>query len=267
MPFLQSDPDHRYELTRGETVVGSGAQAGLRLSGLDLAARHFTVSVDAAGRSTVRPHSPQNVVLVNGKQVGQQALALREGDVIAAGVARFVYVEDPSRPHALPAQAAEPAPAYLLDRGARVAYPLARRSVSIGRDASSMVLMHDPTVSRFHADVRTEAGAYVLYSTGATGTRVNGKRVNHPMVLDEGDVIEIAGTELTFTQEALPDGVTVHEWRADAADPELSHRTTQGFDVSEIAERVEHRGRGSRAAMVTLVILAALVAGAFFLLR
>jgi pSer/pThr/pTyr-binding forkhead associated (FHA) protein len=130
-----------------------------------------------------------------------------------------------------------------------------------------MVLLHDPTVSRFHADVRAEAGAHVLYSTGATGTRVNGKRVNHPLVLDEGDAIEIAGSEFVFTRGALPAGFTAHEWRADAADPELSRRTTQGFDVSEVADRIERTGRGSRIAVVTLVIIGALIVGAFLLLR
>jgi hypothetical protein len=50
---------------------------------------------------------------------------------------------------------------------------------------------------------------------GAAGSNINGGRVKAEQKLAEGDVIAIGSMELRFTQEALPEGVTIVQ-RSDA---------------------------------------------------
>ena len=188
MPFLDLDGEVR-ELAAGDTTVGSGTQAGWRVQNADLAARHFTITVHGTGPAMLRPASAHGIVVVNGRQVPQGGATVAHGDVIAAGGARFRFIED--RKSALPDLPAPPGEGYLINEGERVAYPLSKKTVSIGRDAASHVLVRDPSVSRFHADVRAEAGEYVLYAMGSAGTRVNGHGVSGPRLLEEGDEIGV----------------------------------------------------------------------------
>ena len=69
----------------------------------------------------------------------------------------------------------------------RIAYPLSSRSTTIGRDASNAIVLRDPTASRFHAEVRREAGGFALRSIGALAATLNGQPVERPTVLREGD--------------------------------------------------------------------------------
>ena len=65
-------------------------------------------------------------------------------------------------------------------------------------------VIRDPTASRFHAEIRREAGGFVLHARGSAGTMVNNRRVASPCMLEEGDQIEIAYTVLRFTKTAPP---------------------------------------------------------------
>lgn len=223
MPFLQRDGERR-ELPPGDTAVGSGTQATWRIQNADLSARHFTITVHGGGPALLRPHPSHGILVLNGRQVPHGGTALAHGDVIAAGAARFVYVEDPARP--LPAPPPEPGPAYLVNESEGAAYPLVKRTVSIGRDAASHIIVRDPTVSRFHADVRAEAGQFVLYAMGSAGTRVNGHGVSSPRLLDEGDVIEVGDQSFRFTRQPLPQGIRPAELGAGEDDDRLSRRPT-----------------------------------------
>ena len=221
MPFIEYQGEVR-ELTPGETYVGSGTQAAWRIQNADLAARHFALVTDA-GATRVRCHSGQHIVAVNGRPVGSEAVALRAGDVVSAGSARFLYLDraEAARPAGWE-EAPAAATAYLANEAAREVYPLERRAVTIGRDAASNVHLSDPSVSRFHADVRREAGLFVLYSAGSSGTRVNGHRVAGPTVLEEGDRVEVGDTTLVFTRK-LPAELTLVRL-TEAQEGRISHR-------------------------------------------
>lgn len=93
------------------------------------------------------------------------------------------------------------ADAWLVDERWFKAYPLAERT-TIGRSAHSTIILRDPAVSRVHAEVRRDGITYVLQAQGSSGTKVNGARVGDEFVLQEGDVIEIAFTNLRFTTHA-----------------------------------------------------------------
>jgi predicted component of type VI protein secretion system len=171
MPFLElegsPDLENNPRELDGQLIVGSGSQATWRIQGRDLAARHFRIHVED-GLARVVPASAQNVVVLNGKQAATEGTNLRSGDVIAAGSARFIFLATADAERPAPVEA--PAPALLIDATAKKGYTLRKRVVQIGREIGCSIVLKDPTVSRFHADVRSEGGEYVLYSMGSAGT-------------------------------------------------------------------------------------------------
>ena len=200
MPYIDHEGETR-ELTAGDTVVGSGNQSAWRLQNVDLAARHAVFTVGANGGVTVRPFTPAAIVSVNGKRLGA-ATPLADGDIVAAGGTEFVYVADAATPRIR--RASGPPVAYLVDEANAVAYMMQRKALHIGRDAGSTIQVMDPEVSRYHADIRVEAGLHVLYTMGTIGSQVNGKPVTEARVLDEGDRIRIGELELRYTRTPPP---------------------------------------------------------------
>jgi pSer/pThr/pTyr-binding forkhead associated (FHA) protein len=183
------------ELRDGEIVVGSGADADWRLPTADLMPRHFAITVYDLNVS-LRPVSKDIVVAVNGTQLSGAPRLLNDGDVISAGSGRFVFSDDVPRltPTATPAVER----AYLIDEGRNVAYELVSRSTPIGRDSSNAIVVRDPGASRFHAEVRREAGGFALHSMGSSGTIRNGRRLDGPVLLGDGDTIEVAFVRYRF---------------------------------------------------------------------
>lgn len=227
MPFLELEgkPDlenNPRELV-GEVVVGSGSQATWRLSGSDLAARHFRIALNN-GSAAVIPASPQNVVVLNGEQVPTDGAPLSTGDVVAAGQARFVFLTD--RKAKRPRAVTEIPDAHLIDVTNKKGYTLRRRVVQIGREVGCSIVLKDPTVSRFHADVRAEGGQFVLYAMGSSGTKVNGEPAVVPRLLREGDQIAMGDTTFTFSSLAMPPGIRAVQFE-DHEDDSFSRKNTQ----------------------------------------
>ncbi len=222
MPFIDFAGNTR-ELRTGDTLVGSGPRVRWRMQNHGLAPRHFTFTVGEDGVATVRPHSAHTVVAVNGQRAPLEPLRLSHGDVIAVGSATLRFLERLDADEAPPAPSAAGA-AFLVDEVNRVAYPLDRDVVRIGRGAGSDIHLRDLSVSRLHAKIRAEAGGLVMHSIGSAGTLVNGRRAA-VTVLEEGDVIEVGGRTLRFTRAALPEGVTVERSPLPPPD-DLSRQTT-----------------------------------------
>jgi predicted component of type VI protein secretion system len=264
MPVLETSGTIR-ELTGTETVVGSGANANWRLPGADLAAKHFALAISEDGTTTVRSCSTQNVVVVNGRQLGVRPLPLADGDTISAGSARFVYAREEASLKS--PRDGDETPAYLVDERARTAFPLTRRSVSIGRDVGSAITVRDAQVSRFHADVRTEAGAFVLYSMGSAGTRVNGHGVAAPRVLEPGDRVEIGSSTLVFTRGALPAGVKASNSDHPEEGDWNRRPTVSATTVSSTGEHVPMATPSRRGLWVTLALVVVVVVVAVLMLR
>lgn len=134
--------------------------------------------------------------------------------------------------------------AYLVYEFERRAYPLSDAGFTIGRDSAANIVVREPSVSRSHAEVRAEGGEYVLHTSGATGTRLNGHTINTPHQLRDGDRIEIGTAELTFRRSKLPLGVSVVDRAEPRQDDVLSRRTTitnpilgVGHDVDDQRKR------------------------------
>lgn len=272
MPFLElegtSEPADNPRELLGTLTVGSGSQADWRVQKRDLAARHFQIEMEGV-MVTVLPASNQNVVVLNGRQVPTGGADIHTGDLIAAGSARFIFLEtlDDARPE-LPS---EPAPALLVDAAARKAFTLRNRVVQIGREIGCSIVLKDPTVSRFHADVRSEGGGYVLYSIGSGGTRINGQTVTAPRLLVEGDEIAIGGTLFTFMRGSIPAGMSRVQFE-DHAEEAINRRHTvvaQRVITAAQSPRVSRRGgRGwTKPVAIGAGVVAALAALYVVLIR
>ena len=265
MPFLDNGTSS-VEVTPGELLVGSGAQATWRVINADLAARHFTIKQGSDGSTVLKPYSASTIVVVNGTPASQSGTPIKVGDVIAAGSTRFFFTNDMEEPRP-DFTSGERRTAYLLDEAERNAYPMSRRTISIGRDVGAGIPLRDPAVSRFHADVRGEAGEYVLYSMGSAGTHINDQRVAAPKMLEEGDKIRIGDTTFRFTREALPQGITVAKL-GEGEEDALARRSTVTLRTVKAGARSEDTGdqavqRPERPRMVAVALgTAALVAAA-----
>jgi hypothetical protein len=73
---------------------------------------------------------------------------------------------------------------------------------TIGRSRQSDIVIDDPNISRQHAEVRPRGGSWVISDLGSTnGTSLNGRRLDHPEVIQPGDEIEIGTSIITFELE------------------------------------------------------------------
>jgi pSer/pThr/pTyr-binding forkhead associated (FHA) protein len=262
MPWL-SEGSLTHELHDGEVIVGSGSEATWRVASADLMPRHFVLTVHGLNAS-VRPLSIDNVVVVNGRQLSGSPWTLHDGDVIAAGSGRFVFTDEP--PRSAPARgsgAVPPAEAYLVDEQRSVAYRLISRSTGIGRDHSNAVVVRDPTASRFHAEVRREAGGFVLHARGSAGTRVNDRRVASPCMLEEGDRIEISYTVFRFTtQPPAPEQLAAGRSSSEDSD---QRRSTPITDRMTIEAGIVPPPPSARERWRTLIAIVVVVAIALWI--
>jgi predicted component of type VI protein secretion system len=266
MPFLELEgkPDlenNPRELV-GEVIVGSGSQATWRLSGSDLAARHFRIALNN-GTAQVIPASPQNVVVLNGAQVPTDGAPLNTGDVVAAGQARFVFLTDlkAKRPQPI----TEMPDAHLIDVTNKKGYTLRRRVVQIGREIGCSIVLKDPTVSRFHADVRAEGGQFVLYAMGSSGTKVNGEPAVVPRLLREGDQIAMGDTTFTFSSLAMPPGIRAVQFE-DHEDDSFSRKNTQLAQRAVTSEHGKYaRSQKKQLPLIPILLGAAIVVIALML--
>ncbi len=86
------------------------------------------------------------------------------------------------------------------DQGKRFEFTFS--PVALGRDDSNGIRLHDTEVSRRHAELRLEKGAYrVLDLSSANGTFVNDQRVDQS-VLNSGDRVQLGQTVLLFHEGA-----------------------------------------------------------------
>ena len=73
---------------------------------------------------------------------------------------------------------------------------------TVGRSRQCDIVLSDPNISRQHAEVRPRGGSWVVSDLGSTnGSRLNGRRIEHPEVIRPGDEIELGATVLRFELE------------------------------------------------------------------
>ena len=98
--------------------------------------------------------------------------------------------------------------------------------ISVGRALGNAVIVEDPRISRYHAQLRRRYGRYVLYDLGSSGgTQINGYPVEE-CVLHSGDVISFAGVQVIYGEDPptpipLPDSGDT---------PSLAHENGEGIE-------------------------------------
>jgi predicted component of type VI protein secretion system len=245
-----------HQLADGETIVGSGPNAVWRLASHDLAPKHFIIALQG-DRATVCAATVENVVAVNGRQAGTAPVELRDGDRIDAGSARFAYsFAKPAR-----VSGALVGPAHIVEVRSGVVHPLDGPSIGIGRDRTNAILVRDPTASRFHAEVRREAGGWVLHPGGSSGTAVNGRKVGAPERLQDGDKIEISHVEMRFVAGPPPLDAPRPEPTSSEDDDRGHRRTMIQSAVIEIPKEAESH----RSSVWIFVVLGLVVVGMLYL--
>lgn len=111
----------------------------------------------------------------------------------------MVYTPDFAEPDDVGYPLAEP-DRYTLACGDDL-YPLETRTLVLGRARECDIRLADLNVSRRHAEIRSEGGAFVLVDLGSTnGCLVNGQRIER-VELQDGDRILIGQTEFFFSRE------------------------------------------------------------------
>lgn len=100
--------------------------------------------------------------------------------------------------------------AYLIIQGTRT-FDLPQPVIRIGRALDNDLILEDPRVSRYHAQLRCRYRRYILQDMGSRGgTTVNGFPVQE-IVLRPGDVISLSGVDLIYAEE-------IGDWRKDSTD-------------------------------------------------
>jgi hypothetical protein len=103
---------------------------------------------------------------------------------------------------------------------------LAGHPVRIGRDTRNEVVLNDKSVTRFHAEVRPEAGTYVIVDLKSrNGVWMKGRQIKGTAVLELGVPVTIGAYEL-----ALEDDVSTSEF---GETPLLDHTVVNAAAVSQ----------------------------------
>ena len=156
-------------------------------------------------------------------------------------------------------------PSYLVYEFERRAYPLSDNKFTIGRDAGCDIVVREPSVSRAHAEVLPSGGDFLVQSTGATGTTLNGQTLSEPAKLEDGDRIAVGSMEFTFRRGRLPLGVSVIDTvSADGHDPDaMTRRPTITNPILGAAPTPPAKPKTSPTTIALFVIL--VIVGVYFL--
>lgn len=89
-----------------------------------------------------------------------------------------------------------PEQAFLVLGG--MIFPLNENVFTIGRNLNNNLVLNDPTVSRFHAEIHYADSQFTLIDkNSSSGTFLNNKRITQSPLF-AGDIIQIAHTPIMF---------------------------------------------------------------------
>jgi len=213
------------DLEEGSLPLGRDPRSRLHLADPTVSKDQAVFHCGPDGVS-VENRSPRNPILVNDEPV-EGRRRLRAGDRLTAGSVNLLF-EDPraaSPPAAGRAGAEEPGsgpsgtrmmlqPFLILHfpGGVTREETLAGTRVTVGRATDSDIVVEFPTVSGRHAEIELRDGKYRIVDVGSTnGTSVNGKRIEAPHPLRNGDIVRIGdisgnSVSLTFREEGADIG-------------------------------------------------------------
>jgi len=110
--------------------------------------------------------------------------------------------------------------AFLIVNGLYT-YRLTQAVTNIGCDPGNQLVLKNPHVASLHAQLRLTAGRLVIFDLDSkAGTLVNGIPVTSH-ILNQGDVIQIAGVPLIYGEETAPAMGYTQELPAEPPPPEV----------------------------------------------
>jgi len=175
----------------------------------------------ADGHSVIRRNGAA-AVKVNGVSLGAEPTPLMHGDKIEIAGREIFYSEDTKggttrhvtqsevksilekRPGAARATIGSGGRLVSLVDGKEYIVP--ERGLTIGRDASSDVVVAQNEVSRRHAEIVPAERGYLLHDHSTNGVYVNGVRVLQSQVLSRSDVVRVGGEEFRFYADVIISG-------------------------------------------------------------
>lgn len=101
--------------------------------------------------------------------------------------------------HLLTSKAPKVNPACLIDETNGTEYVIKNWETSIGRSNACDIVLNYSTVSRFHAVISKHKKGWVVTDTNSSsGTYVNRKKADEPLIVNDGDSISFGGIVLQF---------------------------------------------------------------------
>jgi serine phosphatase RsbU (regulator of sigma subunit) len=83
-------------------------------------------------------------------------------------------------------------------------YKLDREVTIVGRNPDCDVVLQPKSVSRKHASITRKASGFELRDLGSTrGTYVNGQKLSEPVILQDGNTLQIGELQLTFNSHVV----------------------------------------------------------------
>jgi hypothetical protein len=144
-----------------------------------------------------------------------------------------------------------------------VEYALSSATISLGRSADNTIAVGSERASRRHAEVRRDAGGYLLVDlNSANGTLVNGARISEPYRLNAGDLFEIGDELFRFEAADVISATVLPNVRPAVTAPEVNSAGTP--TIRPLNNKTEPittpRRRMAPILIIVLILIIALVA-------
>lgn len=192
------------QLTKGRTSLGRRPYNDIVIDNLAVSGEHAVLQL-SGHEVYIEDLNSTNGTYVNGKTVKKQLL--QNGDIVEIGKYKIQYANEAERPDAARrtgsvAPAPAPAPAATAT-GAPGAAIKVMSGAAAGREVALVKVV--TTIGKpglaIAAITRRPQGFVVAHVEGASKTTLNGIPVDaEPMALKNGDLLELAGTQMQFVQ-------------------------------------------------------------------